>query len=86
MDLGQLEAYTPDMQPTASALKLRIAQWAAAAPVLQDVRDADIRSSNTASSLKNLQGTITQAVSSMPERKISGLVEQQRWFQKIRIA
>ena len=74
------------MQPTASALKLRIAQWAAAAPVLQDVRDADIRSSNTASSLKNLQGTITQAVSSMPERKISGLAEQQRWIQTIRRA
>lgn len=72
------------MQQTASALKLRIAQWAAAAPVLQQVRDADTRSASTATALKNLQGTIHQVTSAMPDRKISGLVEQQRWFQKIR--
>ena len=80
--VGYLEA----MESTASALKLRIAQWAAAEPILQGVRDADIRSANTAASLKNLQGTIVQAASTMPHRKISGLVEQQRWFQKIRVA
>jgi hypothetical protein len=36
--------------------------------------------------MKNLQGAINRTVSKMPERKISGLVEQQRWFQKIRMA
>lgn len=74
------------MQPPASALKLRIAQWAAAAPVLQEVRDADTRSASTAIALKNLQGSIHQVAGTMPERGISGLVEQQRWFQKIRVA
>jgi hypothetical protein len=74
------------MQPAASALKLRIAQWAAAAPVLQEVRDADTRSASTATALKNLQGSIHQVAGLIPERKISGLVEQQRWFQKIRLA
>jgi hypothetical protein len=74
------------MESTASALKTRIAQWASAAPILQEVRDADIRSASTATALKNLQGAINRTVSTMPERKISGLVEQQRWFQKIRMA
>jgi len=71
------------MQSPNEAIRNRIAQWAAAALVLQAVRDADIRSADTPRSLKFLTGSLAMT-SSLPERKTSGLVEQQRWFQKLR--
>lgn len=74
------------MNSEASAINNRIAQWAAAAPILQEVRDADIRSADTARSLRNLAGTILQTAAKMPVRSSSGLVEQQRVFLKIRSA
>ena len=42
------------MTPDSTAIGTRIAQWAAAAPVLQEVRDRDIREADTAHSLRNL--------------------------------
>ena len=74
------------MNSEASAINNRIAQWAAAAPILQEVRDADNRSANTARSLRKLAGTILQTAAKMPVRSSSGLVEQQRVFLKIRSA
>jgi len=74
------------VQQDASAISKRIAQWAAAAPLLQEVRDADIRQADTARSLMNLAGTILRTTAKMPVRTTSGLVEQQRIFLKIRSA
>jgi hypothetical protein len=68
---------------SAEAIRNRIAQWAAAAPVLQAVRDADIRGADTALALKFLTGS-ERMTSHLPERKTSGLVEQQRYFLKLR--
>jgi hypothetical protein len=74
------------MNSDAAAISNRIAQWAAAAPLLQEVRDADIRGADTARSLRNLAGTILRTASRMPVRTSSGLVDQQRVFRKIRSA
>lgn len=74
------------MKPEQSAISNRIAQWAAAAPLLQEVRDADIRQADTARSLANLAGTILRTAARMPVRTSSGLVDQQRIFLKIRSA
>lgn len=56
--------------------------WATAAPVLQQVRDADIRSANTAASMRVFAGSALWASSNRPAEAWSGLVEQQRWFAK----
>jgi hypothetical protein len=71
------------MTPDSTAIGTRIAQWAAAAPVLQEVRDRDIREADTARSLRNLSGIILRTAAGMPERTTSGLVLQQRVFLKL---
>lgn len=74
------------MPPDSTAIGTRIAQWAAASPVLQEVRDQDIRQADTARSLRNLAGIVLRTASEMPERTTSGLVAQQRVFLKLRSA
>ena len=74
------------MTSEASAIATRIAQWAAASPCLQEVRDADIRGADTARSLRHLTGTILLMASRLPVRSTSGLVAQQKVFRKIRAA
>lgn len=74
------------MPSDSAAIGNRIAQWAAAAPMLQEVRDRDIREADTARSLRNLAGIVLRTASEMPERTTSGLVIQQRVFHKLRSA
>lgn len=62
----------------------RIAQWAAAAPVLQAVRDEDVRNSDTATGIRQLSGVATMTLRDQSPRRESGLVEQQAWFAKLR--
>ena len=66
-----------------SATKERIAAWDRAAPVLQGVRDADIRAADTHQAMRVLSGSAAWAVSQRPALPTSGLVEQQRWFMKL---
>lgn len=58
--------------------------WAAAAPELQKVRDADIRAADTAQAMRIFTGSATWAAIHRPALPTSGLVEQQRWFAKAR--
>jgi hypothetical protein len=84
LDFKCRHAYYGGVNPDTSAISKRIAQWAVAAPLLQEVRDADIRAADTARSLRNLAGTILGTAAKMPVRTYSGLVDQQRLFSKIR--
>jgi len=68
------------------ALRAYVARWERAAPLLQQVRDADIRAADTAQSMKIFSGSATWAVTHRPAAPTSGLVEQQRWFMKLRQA
>ena len=68
------------------AIKDRIAAWNRAAPVLEAVRDEDIRHADTAAAMKSFAGAALWAVRHRPPAPDSGLVEQQRWFQKARQA
>ena len=56
--------------------------WAAAAPELQKVRDADIRAADTASMIECTAAMFRDAVRNFPPKPTSGLIEQQRWFMK----
>jgi hypothetical protein len=66
------------------ALRAYAARWERAAPLLQQVRDADIRAADTAQAMKIFSGSATWAVTHRPASPTSGLVEQQRWFMKLR--
>jgi hypothetical protein len=66
------------------ALRAHVARWERAAPLLQQVRDADIRAADTAQSMRIFSGSATWAVAHRPAAPTSGLVEQQRWFMKLR--
>lgn len=58
--------------------------WKQAGPALERQRDSEVRGTDTRQSLESLAACFERAVRDVPARADSGLVEQQRWFQKIR--
>lgn len=64
--------------------KRRVQAWITAGPLLQQVRDADIRAANTADAMRTFTGSATWGVANRPARPTSGLIEQQRLFAKAR--
>ena len=66
------------------ALRAYVARWKRAAPLLQQVRDADIRAADTASMIACSNLLFRDALKHSPPQMDSGLVEQQRWFGKLR--
>jgi hypothetical protein len=65
-------------------MRAYVARWQCAAPLLQQVRDADIRAADTAAMIACSNLLFRDALLHSPPRPDSGLVEQQRWFQKLR--
>jgi hypothetical protein len=65
-------------------IKSRVQQWRKAAPVLQEVRDNDIRLADTARALKLFSGAVLASLPKNPPLPWSGLVEQQQSFRKLR--
>ncbi|MCF7730408.1 MAG: hypothetical protein K9N23_01920 [Akkermansiaceae bacterium] len=66
------------------ALHKYVATWQRASPLLQQVRDADIRAADTMSMIACCNRLFRDALKHSPPQPDSGLVEQQRWFQKLR--
>ncbi|NBR49154.1 hypothetical protein EBU02_09995 [bacterium] len=67
-----------------NSVKARVLQWNAAAPVMDVVRDNDIRHADTARAMKFFTGVVLAALPMHPPLMWSGLVEQQRCFRKLR--
>jgi len=67
-----------------NSVKARVLQWNAAAPVMDVVRDNDIRYADTARAMKFFTGVVLAALPMHPPLMWSGLVEQQRCFRKLR--
>ena len=65
-------------------IKSRVLQWSKAESMLQEVRDNDIRLADTAIAMKFFSGAVLAALPKHPPQLWSGLVEQQRLFQKLR--
>ena len=61
----------------------RIQQWADAAPVMQALRDDEVRQSVTAEGIRQLAGVAAMTLRYQPPRRECGLVEQQVWFSKL---
>ena len=66
-------------------IKARVHQWNNAALVLQEVRDKDIQLADTARAMKCFSGAVLAALPKHPPLPWSGLVEQQKFFRKLRI-
>jgi len=65
-------------------IKSRVLQWTEAESVLQEVRDNEIRLADTARAMKIFSGAVLAALPNHPPRPWSGLVEQQKFFLKMR--
>jgi hypothetical protein len=65
-------------------IKARVLQWNKAALVLQQVRDQDIQLADTARAMKCFSGAVLAALPKHPPLPWSGLVEQQKFFRKMR--
>ena len=66
------------------AMRSSVARWQRAAPLLRQVRDADIRAADTVAMIACCNLLFRDALKHSPPRPDSGLVEQQRWFKKLR--
>lgn len=66
------------------ALRAYVERWQRVGPLLQEVRDADIRAADTTSMIACSNLLFRDAVKHFPPAPDSGLVEQQRWFMKLR--
>jgi hypothetical protein len=69
---------------TTSGLSARVGQWQRAGEVMDGVRREEIQGAETARALRNFTGAVLAELRRRPERTTSGLVEQQRWFRKLR--
>ena len=69
-----------------AAIKRSIDIWKQAGPELQKQRDADIRAADTVRSIQSMTLLFRDAIKNSRPRESSGLVEQQRWFMKLRTA
>ena len=61
-----------------------VRNWEAAAPVLERLRDEAIRNSDTTAAIEQLSDAFESARLHWQPPTTSGLVEQQRWFTKLR--
>jgi len=64
-------------------IKARVRRWDVVAPVLQEMRDSDIRCADTPRAMKFFTGAVLAALPNRPPLPWSGLVEQQRVFRKL---
>jgi hypothetical protein len=65
-------------------IKRWIEAWKAAGPELEKMRAEDIRSADTALAIEQLADAFASALYLHRPRPDSGLVEQQRWFSRLR--
>jgi hypothetical protein len=57
--------------------------WKAAGPLLEKVREDDIRAADTIRDFQIFAGLAEMEVKKSPPLPTSGLVEQQHWFMKL---
>ena len=61
-----------------------VRNWQKVGPILERLRDEEIRNTDTAAAIEQLNDAYESARLHWTPPKTSGLVEQQRWFAKLR--
>jgi len=64
-------------------IRLRVAAWKKAAPVLERLRREAIRNTKTEEAIAMFSSAFRAALKSLPPRRTSGLIEQQAIFRKL---
>jgi len=62
----------------------RVGQWRRAGEVMEKMQAEEIRTADTAQAMRALTGAVLAELQRRPAEPTSGLVEQQRWFRKLR--
>ena len=70
-------------EPERELTKKWVETWKAAGPELERQRDEDARRTDTIQAFAFFAGMPLHNLKTFPPEPTSGLVEQQRWFQKI---
>ncbi len=77
--------YNKAMNPTNDEQMRRwLAGWQAAGPVMERLRKEAIRRCDTAEAIESLSEAFESALLHLPKSTMSGLVEQQRYFSRLR--
>ena len=66
-------------------MKEYVDRWKTLGPLLEEQREADVRRSDTFSAFSFFAGMPRQNAVIFPAEPTSGLVQQQQWFQKLRV-
>ncbi|NBR72429.1 MAG: hypothetical protein EBQ51_08070 [Verrucomicrobia bacterium] len=72
------------MRAEEDLMKQRVRQWQRASPELEKIRQEEIRCADTSRAMKFLQGSVRAELKFSSASPTSGLVEQQRYFLKLR--
>ena len=72
-----------DREPAREEFRAYVRLWAANGPLLDEIRDQEIREADTAASIQMFETAFRKALRELPPRDSSGLVEWQdfmvRW-------
>ena len=61
-----------------------VARWQKAGPELARIRLLELRHTDVAAAIEQLEDSFQSALIHYPARVTSGLIEQQRWFKRLR--
>ena len=72
------------MKDAANKERLWVRRWRTAGPLLEQLRRDEIRRTDTARAMLQLEDAFAAALRECPPQPTSGLVEQQKWFARWR--
>ncbi|MBI4350808.1 MAG: hypothetical protein HY550_05170 [Elusimicrobia bacterium] len=70
--------------PKTDAMREWVARWRKTGPELERIRLQELRQVVVGSSIEQLEDSFQSALLNYPARTSSGLIEQQRWFMRLR--
>ena len=66
-----------------AAMRQWVARWQKAGPELERLRLQELRHTDVAAAIEQLEDSFQSALLNYPVRLSSGLTEQQRWFKRL---
>jgi hypothetical protein len=69
-----------EQRPARAQWKAYARRWKELGPILEKIRDREIRQADTPSAIRSLEQAFRIALRDLPPRPSSGLVEWQRWM------
>jgi hypothetical protein len=73
-------------QPTDEERELMrrwVETWRRAGPLLEEIKNRELQAINTQQAIRDIFGEVDH-FRGIPQRSTSGLIEQQKWFAKLR--